>query len=202
VCRAAAASGSFAALCWAHLHGCPWNGHATLNAAASSGSIELTAWVQQQLGVTFSGAALEAAARQGHTAVCVYLLQQQQQQHLLLDESACLGAIKGGHVDTLRCLREHGCPWNAEVVRRNVAQKGSIAMMEYLQQQGLLATAAQLTAMLNIAAANNRLAAAQWLRQQGAQWPHRLKYNIKYWRGDTLVWARQQGCTAPTLLLA
>jgi hypothetical protein len=113
----------------------------------------------------FTGAALAAAARQGHTAACVYLLQQQQQQHLLLDESACLSAIKGGHVDTLRCLREHGCPWDATIIRRNVAQKGSIAMMEYLQQQGLLATAAQLKTMLNIAAANNKLAAAQWLRE-------------------------------------
>jgi hypothetical protein len=67
-----------------------------------------------------------------------------------------------------------------------------------------MADAALLTRMLNVAGANGHLAAAQWLHAQGAAWPAILYYESaedntrEYWSGETLAWARQQGCDAPT----
>jgi hypothetical protein len=192
VCREAAASGSLEALRWAREEECPWEANEIMIAAASSGSVELTAWVLQQPGVPVYPGVLSAAAKRGHTAVCAYLRQQQ----CPADASACMYAVKGGHLDTLRCLLEHGCTWNEGQVRRRAAERGSIAMLEYIQQEGILATAAQLTDMLNIAGAADKLAAAQWLRERGAEWPQMLKHKAKYWRGRSLAWARQQGCAA------
>jgi hypothetical protein len=45
--------------------------------------------------------------------------------------------------------------------------------------------------MLNAAGANSKLAAAKWLRQQGAEWPAVIN-----WCGCSLDWAGSEGCTA------
>jgi hypothetical protein len=150
--------------------------------------------VRQRPGVTLNLTAVAAAAAQGHTAVCAYLLQH---LPLALNTTSCLSAVKSGHVDTLRFLRQRGCPWIAEQVRTHAAAVGSVELLQYLQQQGLLATADQLTLVLNIAGAHCKLEAVKWLRDQGAQWPDKLKYKSKCWRGAALSWARPQGCTAP-----
>eukprot|EP00953_Heterococcus_sp_UTEX-ZZ885_P017511 9799-Heterococcus_DN1.PRE.1 len=52
--------------------------------------------------------------------------------------------------------------------------------------------------MLNVAGAYRRLAAAKWLRQQGAEWPAVLKYESRAWNTDVVQWARDEGCTSPT----
>jgi hypothetical protein len=72
--------------------------------------------------------------------------------------------------------------------------------MEYVLSVAPPASAAQLTELLNTAGSNNELAAAQWLRQRGAEWPAQLRYHEyprRPWQGDTLDWARQEGCTSP-----
>jgi hypothetical protein len=79
------------------------------------------------------------------------------------------------------------------------AQGGSIAVMQYLIQEGIASTAAQLTKMLLEAGLSRRLQAAQWLRQQGAQWPTKLRNTVGFtWQGEVLAWARAEGCTSPT----
>jgi hypothetical protein len=60
-------------------------------------------------------------------------------------------------------------------------------------------TPAVRTRMLNAAAAHDQLAAAQWLRQQGAEWPDQLRNDLLFWTGETLAWARSEGCTSPQL---
>jgi hypothetical protein len=63
-----------------------------------------------------------------------------------------------------------------------------------------------LSSMLNAAGANDHLATAQWLRQQGAEWPSALLFTSVCgwdwveWSGETLAWARAEGCTSPTEL--
>jgi shikimate 5-dehydrogenase len=60
--------------------------------------------------------------------------------------------------------------------------------------------------MLSSAGHNNKLAAAQWLRQQGADWPAVLVHNVHVashtiampWPTKAVAWAREQGCTSPT----
>jgi hypothetical protein len=42
--------------------------------------------------------------------------------------------------------------------------------------------------MLAAAGANSKLAAAQWLRQRGADWPAVLQHRDRVWQGDALAW--------------
>eukprot|EP00953_Heterococcus_sp_UTEX-ZZ885_P042253 21482-Heterococcus_DN1.PRE.3 len=62
-----------------------------------------------------------------------------------------------------------------------------------------------LSSMLNAAGAHDNLAAAKWLRQQGAEWPDVIRYfyvnsfdGYTEWSGEALAWARAEGCTSPT----
>jgi hypothetical protein len=138
---------------------------------------------------------MEAAAANGHTAICAYLHAEQ----CPWDEGACDDAAHNGHVDTLRWLHEHGCGWNVDVIRIAAAESGSVDTMMYLQQQDDVDLgAAALAVMLNVAGGHNHLAAAQWLRAQGAEWPGVLSYIWQPWSGETLAWARAEGCTSPT----
>jgi hypothetical protein len=113
----------------------------------------------------------------GHVSMCDYLFNKQ----LPLpahNELACNTAAERGHTEALRWLHEHSCPWIATDVLATAARAGSVAMLSYLQAEGLLDSVSTLTQLLQRAGANSRLAAAQWLR---------------------LAWARAEGCTSPLL---
>eukprot|EP00953_Heterococcus_sp_UTEX-ZZ885_P020286 11358-Heterococcus_DN1.PRE.2 len=110
-----------------------------------------------------------------------------------------------GHLNTLRYMHKRDWPWEAVRACELAAASGSIGIIKYIvEQDSLVFTAAQLTNMLNAAGCNGELETAKWLRQQGAQWPAVLVYNDHYpphshawpWRGETLSWAREQGCTS------
>jgi hypothetical protein len=75
---------------------------------------------------------------------------------------------------------------------------GHVCMLDYMQAFEPAASAAQMTHMLNVAGGRDHLCAAQWLWQQGAEWPAVLTYGFAAWRTDVLQWARYEGCTAPT----
>jgi Ankyrin repeats (many copies) len=162
VCAVAAESGRFEMLRWALEHGCDWQEQTILQSAASSGNIEMTAWVMQQPAVLCSSQAIFAAAARGHTAMCEYL----RAEGLKWLPRACAVAAQGGHLDTLRWLNENGCRWSG-LVCSDAAAGGSIDVLCYVQQQGIDFNAAKLTEMLLRAGVYKRLAAAQWLRQQG-----------------------------------
>jgi hypothetical protein len=147
----------------------------TLPAAAKAGNVEIVQWLQLKQSVELSEEAMAKAISGGHTAMHIYL-----------------------HVDTLRWLNDNGCPSDAARVRIAAAKGGSTTVMKYLQQQGVISTAAQLTVMLQVTGAYINLRAAHWLRQQGAQWPAVLKYGDDSWRRSTVAWARSECCTSPT----
>jgi hypothetical protein len=195
VADAAARRGAYEMLRWLREHGCEWNPEGILDAAATSGNIKLAAWVIRQPGVVRDDElAMAAAGAWGHTSMCAYL----HAEGCLWSHMVCLMAAIRGHAETLQWLLEHGCPVHADLVCSKAAESGSVKVMLYLQQRGFLSTPAVLTNMLNAAGAHNKLAAAQWLRQQGAEWPLVLKHWSTSWSGDTPVWARAQGCTSPT----
>jgi hypothetical protein len=54
---------------------------------------------------------------------------------------------------------------------------------------------------LNRAGARGHMRAAQWLRQRGAEWPAVLtdyeELFEEVWDGESLAWARAEGCTSP-----
>jgi hypothetical protein len=172
---------------------CIWNEASAVRGAASSGNIEMMAWLVQQPSVVLDEIVMRSAAARGHTAMCKYLRSQQ----CPWDSGSCYAAAQGGHAETLRWLVDNGCAWHAMYMPVAAAQGGSIEIMQYLQQQGTVYTADLLTGMLNIAGVHNKLAAAQWLREQGAEWPAKLQYVETVWPADMIAWARAQGCTAP-----
>jgi hypothetical protein len=134
-----------------------------------------------------------AAAARGHTDMCAYL----HAQRCPWNEMVYYHAAVNGHGSTLRWLREHGCPWYADTVHTAAATGGSVDVLLFLLQQGIVFTADMLNEMLNIAGTYNKLAAAQWLRQQGAEWPTRLMWKWQRWSDDVLLWARAEGCSSP-----
>jgi hypothetical protein len=202
VAQAAARRGHVNVLRWLREHGCDWQHDRILCEAARSGNIEVTAWVKQQPDVVCNEDAIAAAAAKGHTAMCEYLHAEQ----CPWNESACNAAASSGQLDTLRWLHECGCPWYATGVCKAAAASGSVAVMEYLREQNVEFTVAGLTSMLDIAGTHNHLAAAQWLRQQGAEWPAVLggslavNYRLTPWSDELLAWARAEGCTSTIII--
>jgi hypothetical protein len=98
----------------------------------------------------------------------------------------------------LQWLLEHSCPHNNTLCCWFAAAYGHIAVLVYLQSLGWLTSAVVLRTTLRIAGAFDQLAAAQWVRQQGAEWPSVLRYREKPWLAEVVAWARAEGCTAPT----
>jgi hypothetical protein len=167
----AASNGHFELLRWCYEHGChfeePWDAPAF---AAQSGNIELVTWVlqlEQQVNAPLLEDTMCAAALRGHTAMCEFLRAQQ----CPWDRSVSRAAAVRGHLDCLRWLLDNGCPWEARQLCMSAAEGGSVEVCAWSQQQGILASTSMLTDMLNKAAEYNHLAAVQWLRAQGAEWP-------------------------------
>jgi hypothetical protein len=126
--------------------------------------------------------------------MCAYL----HAAHCPWDDITCNYAAHAGSLDALRWLRERGCPWSTFAVSICAACSGSIDLMLYLQQQGIVFNAVMLRVMLNAAGAHNKLAAAQWLRQREAEWLAVLYSDLLPWSDEALLWARAEGCTSPT----
>jgi hypothetical protein len=188
----AASSGHFELVRWCCKHGCPWQNAARAPYyAALSGNVALMAWVLKRPGVRSSEHDMYTAALHGHTALCHYLHSQQ----CPWDSQATNVAAVRGHVDLLRWLVDNGCPWYADELCVKAAQGGSIDVMTHLQQQGLLTGTAVLSKMLDKAASVNKLAAAKWLREQGAEWPTVFAWSP--WSGAALQWAKAEGCIIP-----
>jgi hypothetical protein len=143
--------------------------------------------------------AMIEAARHGYTARCAYLYA----ERCPWDAQSTNCAARGGHLDTLRFLIEHGCPWRHQTLLENAGESGSIAIFAYLQQLGLLTHTTALQYTLLHSGAYKHLAAAQWLRQQGAPWPAALYIRNYFnqrlaWHGEVLAWARAEGCDSPS----
>jgi hypothetical protein len=164
--------------------------------AAERGLLQVLQWAKQQ-GAAFTEDTMVHAANNGHTAVCEYLPAQQ----CPCVAAVCTAAAQRCQLSTLRRLIEHGCPYGADVLWLVAADEGHIAILNYLQQIGLIPSPAVLRVLLLMAGINNRLAVAQWLRAHGAEWPGVLLYEVDgellQWGGAVLERARAEGCTSP-----
>jgi hypothetical protein len=167
---------------------------------ASSGSLDTLQLCQSDHALNNDGKrAMHVAAHSGHVHICKQL----REAGCAWDTVACSRAVSACQLDTLRWLHENGCPWIFRSLCQDAARQGSIDIMAYMQQQSVGAdwNANLLIRMLNCAGVCSKLAAAQWLRQQGAQWPSRLRAHdpndIVLWSGEVLQWARAEGCNAP-----
>jgi hypothetical protein len=198
-CTGAAQGGQLEALKYLRSIGCKWTEQSIPLYAAASGSIEVVEWLPQQEGIVIHARVLAAAAACNHIGMCQYLCG----IGCEFTHTACKQAAAHGHMSTLHWLRESGCQWRVRDVCVDAARNGHTDVLDYVIEQGEVLEAELLTDALQIAGANNQLQAAQWLRQHGAEWPtvlsHGIEPDIRQWSGDTLLWARAQGCISPIL---
>jgi hypothetical protein len=195
-CAGAARAGNLALLQLLHTGGCDWDSEDTARDAASSGSLETVKWLRQQQGIEINAGVMAAAARMGQIAMCEHL----RSIGCEWGTSACEDAAIYGEINMLRWLRQNGCPWTVRTVCMHAAYNGCTEILDYVVEQGEVLDAELLTEALNCAGSHNNLPAAQWLRQRGAQWPADLyyyQYESCHCHGDTLAWARAEGCRAP-----
>jgi Ankyrin repeats (many copies) len=174
---------------------CAWDSAKLCTLAAMDGLLNVLQWAKQQ-GAVFTEDTVMLAAAHGQTAVCEYLHAQQCPR----DAAACYAAAHC-HVDTLRWLLEHGFPCKVNSLWMAATQSGHISVLHFLQQIALVATPADASLALFIAGAHSQLAAAQWLRAYGAEWPAVLSMAVNgqelQWGGAVLEGARAEGCTSP-----
>jgi hypothetical protein len=146
---------------------------------------------------------MASAAGAGHIAMCEHLRSIGCAWNAW-NAGTCSSAAREDHINMLRWLRENGCPWDISKVSISAAHCGSTSILDYVIEQGEVLDAELLTDALICAGASDQLHAAQWLRQHDAQWPAVLSYEdfdeIKQWSGESLAWARAEGCTSPTTL--
>jgi hypothetical protein len=199
ICGAAGEAGDLEQLKWLHAHGATLD-HSTADFAAGGGAVHVFEWLQQQ-GVQFDGTTMKIAAMRGHLQLCQWLHAQQ----CPWNDSVTRAAALWSRCEVLQWLIGAGCPFSAHALCTSAVLgfKGSdFSVLQYLHEQAIAAEPAVLTLMLNAAGAHGKLAVAQWLRQRGAEWPAVLRFPSLsgdiYWHGDTLAWARAEGCTSPT----
>jgi hypothetical protein len=161
--RAAGMHAGIATLAAAHELGMQYT-HEAMLGAAHCNEVAVVQFLHAR-GCTFDTQVSCAAAARGHTNMCAYLHAEQCPWGTM----NCTLAAIFGHSSTLRWLREHGCPWDAARIHLAAAEGGSVDALTYVQQQGIVLTNAMLTAMLSITGALSKLAAAKWLRAQGAE---------------------------------
>jgi hypothetical protein len=174
-------SGRYELVRWCHEHGCSSGGIDAACTAAESGNIELLAWVLQQPGVKLHMTVMSYAAYYGHLPLCKHLYELQCPWYPRLASDIA----EHGNLELLRWLMANGCPWDAYELCMGAAYGGSIEVLAHLQQQGLL------TEVLDHAAFSNKLDAAKWLREQGAEWP--IESSWSSWSNEVLKWATAEG---------
>jgi hypothetical protein len=168
----------------------------TVPYAARAGAVEVFELLQQQ-NVQFNVLAMQTAARYGRLPLIKWL----RAAGCRWNSAVAARAAQGGHVEIVRFLHDNGCPWSNKLVcEYAVRADDSVPVLNYLAQLGALSEAAELTHALLYAGAHNNLAAAQWLRERGAEWPPVLYVNGHTWHSDVVAWARAQGCTSPLRL--
>jgi hypothetical protein len=196
--KGAAAAGDLTKLMWLHSkQQCRLGDGISLH-AAMSGSVAVLSWLSEH-STGFTAVTCAMAARYNQLGALQFLRAADCDWGVIVSDAAAETAS----FETLRWCREHGCPWDSASICEAAARGGSVQVLCYLQQRGMVITPAQLTAMLNAAGAHSKLAAAQWLREQGAEWPAILRYEELYhkplkWSGAALAWARAEGCDSPT----
>eukprot|EP00953_Heterococcus_sp_UTEX-ZZ885_P012807 7320-Heterococcus_DN1.PRE.1 len=174
----AARNGRFGAVKWLFEHDAPFYADTICGDAAESGNLQLVQFVRSK-GGEINASTFRDAAWRGHLALCKHLYSEQCPWNTL----AVAWAGSEGHTEVVKWLVQQGCPYDAADVCREAAESGHIAVLQYMLRPQPL-SAVQLTDVLSAAAAHSHLHAAQWLRQQGAEWPVTLQYDGDQWSSE------------------
>jgi hypothetical protein len=200
VAAEACCSGNLELVQWLHDDGCHVSAGFAKRASGSC-SVEMLTWLYQQGYAFVEGRCMQCAAKAGLLDNCKYLLS----IGCPFTDLVCSEAALIGHFKIVRWAHQAGSPLHAsDEIAQHAARLNNLEMLQYMQQQHVVWKAAQLSELLNAAGAYEHLDVAKWLRQQGAQWPAVLQHTMTYsqqtvlthWKGETLVWARSEGCTS------
>jgi hypothetical protein len=199
-------AGDYDFIRWLLEHGIPWNPNPTeaIDFGRKGMTLELVQWMlQQQPGVKLEASAMRAAAEAGLLDACKYLRAEGcpwYDYNCPWEFHAVDVAALFSHAAVVRWLHESGAPmtdWSG--LCHSAAITGDIDTMSYLLSIGVPSDD-MLSEMLATAGAGGKLAAAQWLRQQGAPWlGEYLASDAQKWKDEVVAWARQEGCTVRTL---
>jgi hypothetical protein len=166
--------------------------------AAESGSVQVFEVLQQQ-GVEFGSHAMEQAAAFGHLQLCQWL-RNDADCEWSSDVLEC--AAYKDSLELVRWLLDSGCDCSPDDVYRSAAETASstCSVLRYLLEAGVHKEPERLSATLKQTGLQaDCLTALKLLRQHGAAWPDTLYYleGRMRWSGESLAWARAEGCTAP-----
>jgi hypothetical protein len=130
--------------------------------------------------------------------VCKYSLEPQQVLTLLRlqgvpwSTALCDMAARSCNLPLLQWLRASSCPWRVSCVLGQASRGGSVLLLEWLHTVTEPWPAIHKSKMLARAGWNNHLAAAKWLRAQGAEWPPKFAGHSGdrgCWSLSTVQWA-------------
>jgi hypothetical protein len=222
-CSEAALKGRLDILQWARAHGCPWD-EDTCWCAAQGGYLRVLQWARET-GCPWDTATCSEAARFGHLPIIEWaranscswnedtcwcaaqsgflnVLQWAREHGCPWDKRLCEYAARHSHLYVLQWARANGCPWDLDDVLPEAAANGNVTMLEWLQQSSERPwTAAKMSEMLDEAGSHDKLQAAKWLRERGAEWPSSFySYDNSMecmisWSVETVKWALSEGCT-------
>jgi hypothetical protein len=106
------------------------------------------------------------------------------------NEWTCASAAFNGHLETLKWARENGCPWN-EWTCANAAKNGQIETLKWARENGCPWNEVTCT----YAAGYGHLETLKWLRENGCPWDEvTCRYAAENGQIETLKWARGNGC--------
>jgi hypothetical protein len=163
-CEGAAQGGQLAALQYLRSVGCKWYERSIAYHAARSGSIETIEWLRPHEGVEVDARAMKGAASEGQTAMCKHLCSTGCDWNV----DSTSNAASGNYPDTLRWLRENGCPWDVSFVCMYAAYNGSTDILDFVIEQGEVLDAQLLSCALRDAVSHNQQEAVHWLKQCAA----------------------------------
>jgi hypothetical protein len=102
---------------------------------------------------------------------------------------SCLAAARG-QLESLKCLRANGCPWEEETCS-NAAWGGHLGVLQWARQNGCPWNAGTCA----VAAKRGHLEVLQWARQNRCPWDRwTCMYAARGGHLEVLQWARQNGC--------
>jgi hypothetical protein len=165
VAAEACCSGNLELVQWLHDNGCHVNA-GFVKSAPGSCSVEVLTWLFEH-GYTFNdGFCMQYAAKHGSLRNCKYLLS----IGCPFTDSVCSEAAIFGHFGIVRWAYQAGCTFgDTNRIAQHAARLGSLEMLQYMQQQQVEWTAAQLSELLNTASAHDHLGVVNWVRQQLAE---------------------------------
>jgi len=108
----------------------------------------------------------------------------------LEDTGALRQATRYGHLDTMKWLKEQGCPWGSYTFA-GAAEHGNLDNMKWLKEQDCPWDSSTFAC----AARHGNLDNMKWLKEQGCPWGlNTFSYAIQHANPDNMNWLKEQDC--------